>query len=329
MNALSPIPNFPELERVLRLVEASRGLQGLVRVSTLATVRAGGHDYPIHGLVLGPDDKSLPTLGIMGGVHGLERVGTHLVLAYFDSLFEQLLWDKDLQDKLRQTRIVSIPLVNPAGMHIGKRANANGVDLMRNAPVEASMKPAFLLGGHRFSKSLPWYRGPEGQAMEVEAQALCDFVRSEIFPARNSLVLDMHSGFGSDDRLWYPYARTTAPFPRLRQVEKLSNLLNLSFPNHVYKVEPQSLSYTTHGDLWDYLFDEHYKQHGPDGPVFIPWTLEMGSWIWVRKNPLQLFSALGPFNPIKAHRHKRTMRRHLPLVDFFFRAVKNYEAWAK
>jgi hypothetical protein len=277
--------------------------------------------------VIGSEDRSLPTLGLVGGVHGLERVGTHLVLAYLDSLFEQLQWDRDLHERLRHTRIVALPIVNPAGMHMGRRSNPRGVDLMRNAPVEAVNKPAFLLGGHRFSNKLPWFRGERGGSMELESQTLCDFMRAEVFPSLASLVLDVHSGFGSEDRLWYPYARTTSPFPRLRQVEKLTNLLNLSFPNHVYRVEPQSLSYTTHGDLWDYLFDEHYERSGPDGPVFLPWTLEMGSWIWVRKNPLQLFSALGPFNPIKAHRHKRTMRRHLPLVDFFLRAVKNHEAW--
>ena len=61
--------------------------------------------------------------------------------------------------------------------------------------------------------------------------------------------------------------------------------------------------------------------------VFIPWTLEMGSWIWVRKNPLQIFKAEGFFNPVKAHRYDRTMRRHMRLIDFMFRAVRNYQSW--
>ena len=52
--------------------------------------------------------------------------------------------------------------------------------------------------------------------------------------------------------------------------------------------------------------------------MFLPWTLEMGSWAWVRKNPLQVFQALGFFNPIKPHRYARTMRRHARLVEFLW-----------
>lgn len=34
------------------------------------------------------------------------------------------------------------------------------------------------------------------------------------------------------------------------------------------------------------------------------------------KNPRQLFSRHGMFNPIKAHRIKRVLRRHADLLDF-------------
>jgi len=240
----------------------------------------------------------------------------------------QARWDEDLVKRLQDCRIVAIPLINPGGMFFGSRSNPNGVDLMRNAPVEAHGKTPLLLGGHRYSTRLPWFRGPEGQPMEAEAAALCKFVREEMFTAPVSLALDIHSGFGMQDRLWYPYAKTTDDFPRLTEVSNLRRLLDNSYPNHIYTVEAQSKSYTTHGDLWDYLFDEHVKELGL-GPekVFIPWTLEIGSWLWIRKNPRQLFSLLGPFNPIKIHRHRRTMRRHLPLLDFLMRAGKNSKAW--
>ncbi len=56
-------------------------------------------------------------------------------------------------------------------------------------------------------------------------------------------------------------------------------------------------------------------------------TLEMGSWAWVRKNPRQLGSRLGIFNPIKRHRLERTLRRHLPLLDLLFHAVASADAW--
>ena len=53
----------------------------------------------------------------------------------------------------------------------------------------------------------------------------------------------------------------------------------------------------------------------------------MGSWTWVRKNPLQGLSALGRFNPMKPHRLRRTLRRHLPLLDFLFHAAASHAAW--
>lgn len=317
---MSALPELKQLEQVL----ANAGPYARVRV--LGSVRAGGHDFPVYGLSMGSEDPRAPTLGLFGGVHGLERVGTQVLIAYFESLFEQLRWDKDLQERFRDCRLVSIPIVNPGGMYLGWRANPSGVDLMRNAPVEAVVKPLPILGGHRLSPRLPYFRG-KSSTLEPETGMLADFVRDEMFSARAAIALDLHSGFGALDRLWYPYAKTTDPFPRMKETQALGDLLTRSYPNHVYRIEPQSLSYTTHGDLWDWLFDEHYQRHGAEGPTFIPWTLEMGSWIWIRKNPAQIFNIGGVFNPIKQHRLRRTLRRHLPLLDFFLRAVKHYESW--
>lgn len=316
---------LPELDQLESILKAS---EGIVRHRVLGTVNCPqGGDYPVYGLTLGSEDVTKPTYGIFAGVHGLERIGTQLCLSWLESLVEIARWDEDFAAALKESRIVMIPLVNPGGMAHGFRSNPNGVDLMRNAPVEAELEPAFLLGGHRYSKNLPWYRGIVGQ-MENESQWLCEFVRKEMFDAEIAVAVDLHSGFGSKDRLWYPYARSTSTFPRMREVLRLKELLDRSYPNHVYSVEPQSLSYTTHGDLWDFLFDQHFEKHGIESKsVFIPWTLEMGSWIWLKKNPWQIFSALGPFNPIKEHRFKRTLRRHRNLLDFFFKAVRNNRAW--
>ena len=49
-------------------------------------------------------------------------------------------------------------MVNPYGLHHGTRSNANGVDLMRNAPIDANVTSKLpLISGHRVSPSLPWY----------------------------------------------------------------------------------------------------------------------------------------------------------------------------
>ena len=316
--------DLPELSRIENIIEKCKGK---AEVRQIATVKVGDREFPIHACLLGSKDRTKPTLGWVGGVHGLERVGTHVILAHLEGLLEQMEWDKDIVAKLQDCRLVCIPLLNPGGMAQGMRSNPNGVDLMRNAPVEAIVKPARFLGGHRYSNKLPWFRGVEGAPMEIESQALVDFIKQEVFPSEAALVLDCHSGFGFEDRLWYPYAKTSEPFARIHEVNRIKELLDRSLPNHIYRVEAQSLSYTTHGDLWDYLFDEHQKLFGEKAPLFIPWTLEMGSWIWIRKNPIQIFTSAGPFNPIKIHRHKRTMRRHIPLMDFFFRVVKNHKSW--
>ena len=163
--------------------------------------------------------------------------------------------------------------------------------------------------------------------MEVEAQVLCDFVRREVFPSKVSIALDCHSGYGALDRLWFPYSHALKPYPDLAETYGLKRLLDSTYSNHVYRMEPCAQGYTINGDLWDYLFEEQRALHGKDRR-FLPITLEMGSWLWLKKNPVQLFSALGLFHPMNLHRHKRILRRHITLLDFFLRAVISSEQWA-
>ena len=56
-------------------------------------------------------------------------------------------------------------------------------------------------------------------------------------------------------------------------------------------------------------------------------TLELGSWLWIKKNPRQLFSRQGMFNPVKAHRTERVLRRHANLLDFLARAAFSSQRW--
>ena len=320
-NVAKRLPELATLERVLK------GLHGRARIEVEATVHRGDVEFPIYSVSIGSTDPKAPCLAILGGVHGLERIGSEVTIAWLQTLSEMLTWDRTLEQRLGTTRLCFMPIVNPIGMFLTKRANGNGVDLMRNAPVEAEEKPMFLVGGHRHSPRLPWFRGPgttEGE-MEVEAKAVISFVRREVFPSSASLAVDVHSGFGSMDRLWFPYAKTLRPPPHLAEISALKRLFDRSYPNHFYKIEPQAKNYTTHGDLWDYLYEEQLT--APGRGVFIPWTLELGSWLWLKKNPRQLFSSLGPFNPVQPHRLQRILRRHLTLFDFLHRAVACAEAW--
>jgi predicted deacylase len=314
---------LPEIEEIYRI---SNRYKDIIQIHELDSVESNNIKYPILALTIGSSDKSHPTLGLFGGVHGLERIGTHVILSYLYTLEKRLEWDQDFVEELKTRRVVCIPIVNPWGMAHLRRSNINGIDLMRNAPIDAENKATFLVGGHRYSKRLPWYRGEMGLPMEKESQTLIDFVSNQMFQAKTSIALDIHSGFGTKDQLWYPYAKSKTDFPYLAQFKQLSTLFSSTFPHHIYKIEPQAGVYMTHGDLWDYSLE--IQQRSPFSEnTFIPLTLELGSWNWVRKNPLQLFNIFGLYNPVKKHRYSRTMRRHIFLLDFLLRAVKNDTKW--
>ncbi len=314
-------PFVPELVEVERLAEAH---SNYVRLENLGSVTTGQTSFPILGLVMGNQDPSAPTYGLFAGVHGLERVGTHVLLAFLRTLFVKRAWDPEWESFFEKNRLVSIPVINPTGFALNRRSNARGVDLMRNAPVEADGKLLLGVSGQTWSHHLPWYRGHDG--LEIETKIVGDFVERHMFNAKAAVSLDLHSGFGMKDRLWYPWAHSAAVFPHGPSVERLVQLFETTYPYHVYKIEPQHHSYMTHGDIWDWLYMRHQEKHL--GTPYLPFTLEMGSWMWVKKNPMQMFMADGFFNPVKKHRYARTMRRHLHLLEFLLRSVGPYSHWA-
>lgn len=317
-----PLAEPTELTDLRRLLdEAGDLLDGRV----LGEVELGRLRLPLLAISLGNPAPGLPAVGFFGGVHGLERIGAEVVIAWLRSLVMRLAWDTLLHEQLQRLRLVFMPLVNPGGLALGTRANPAGVDLMRNAPLDASERVPPLVGGQRLSAALPWYRGPAGAPMQPEAQALCALVEAELTPRPFSLAVDCHSGFGLRDRVWFPYAHTAAPFGHLAELQALASILDRAHPQHRYLIEPQSRQYLAHGDLWDHL---HRRAAAADGErVFLPLTLEMGSWLWVRKNPRQLFSRQGLFNPRIEHRRQRVLRRHLAWFDFLTRAAASHARW--
>ncbi|WP_367154524.1 M14 family zinc carboxypeptidase [Methylomonas sp. HYX-M1] len=314
---------FQELAQLESLLER---LDGHARIETLTRIRWQGHDFPVYAIVLGTLQPQAPTLGFFGGVHGLEKIGSEVILSYLQTLIEMLEWDRELQRRLAESRLVFVPIVNPVGVYRGTRANGNGVDLMRNAPIEGQGNTK-LYSGHRLTPWLPWYRG-DASRMETEAEALCEVVRRYLFEAELSIVLDLHSGFGIRDRLWFPYASCRKPFPDIAEAYALKNLFDHCFPHHVYRIEPMSEEYVINGDLWDYLYDS-FKSSPQAGRLFLPLTLEMGSWLWLRKSPLHLFQRHGLFHPLLPHRQQRILRRHFTLFEFLHRCLLSPTKWAE
>lgn len=296
----------------------------MIEVQTICEVASGSDRYPVYSIAVGSQSLDVPGVGFFGGVHGLERIGAEVVLAFLRSLLRRLRWDDVLRQKLQSLRLVFMPIVNPGGLARGTRANPNGVDLMRNAPVDATERVPPLLGGQRISANLPWYRGMPDRPMEAESLALCAVVERELLSRPFSLAIDCHSGFGSKDRIWFPYARTSTPIPHLAEMHALKQIFDQSYMHHNYTIEPQSRQYLAHGDLWDYLYGKALAF--PDR-IFLPMTLEMGSWLWVKKNPRQIFSRHGIFNPLIRHRQERVLRRHLSWLEFLTRASSSYLRW--
>lgn len=317
----TPPPYCHEMQHIEQLRQYS---SPLLKNEKLGQVEHEGHFYPIYSFTLGnKTDTNTPAIAFVGGVHGVERIGTQVVLAFLETLLERLQWDDSLNHLLHSMRLIFIPLVNPVGMSFNTRANGQGVDLMRNAPIDAEQHPAFMVGGQRITRKIAWYRGDKDSPMETEAEILCSTIKSHLFNSPFSLVLDVHSGFGFHDRVWFPYAYTKEPVEHLAEIYSLRQLMQKTYPYMDYLFEPQAHTYTTHGDLWDYMYKQSLEQKG----TFIPLTLEMGSWKWVKKNPKQFFSLLGLFNPMIPHRIQRVLRRHTTLMEFLIRATASHRSW--
>lgn len=316
---------LPELAALEALLDAGQPwLSRRLLCEVAIDDQLGPAHLPVHAYLLGSPHPRAPAVGFFGGVHGLERIGSEAVVTWLRHLVTRLQWDDSLHQLLGGLRLVFMPLVNPGGVRAGTRANPRGVDLMRNAPVEAQDAVPFLVGGQRIGPALPWYRGAAGAPMEAESSALCALVISELLGRPFSVAIDCHSGFGLRDRLWLPYAHTARPITHLAEAHALTELLDNTLAHHRYLVEPQSRQYLAHGDLWDHLYGEALTR---PGSVFLPLTLEMGSWGWVRKNPRQLFSRHGIFNPVLPHRQARVLRQHLAWFDLVIRAAASHARW--
>jgi hypothetical protein len=226
----------------------------MLELRVMCEVSAGARSFPVYAITLGNPAPGVPAVGYFGGVHGVERIGSAVVLAFLRSVIMRLRWDETLHHQLEHLRMVFMPVVNPGGLARGTRANPAGVDLMRNAPLDARDPVPFLLGGQRFSPWLPWYRGRQGEPMQPESQALCQVVEGELLSHDFSIAVDCHSGFGTSDRIWFPYASTRLPIAHLPEMHALAEILDQTQLHHPYVFEPQSSQYLTHGDLWDHLY---------------------------------------------------------------------------
>ncbi len=314
---------FPELDQLERIIEQ---FGDRARTEVIERIHYKELEFPIHCITLGSTQPDVPVLALIGGVHGLEKIGSEVILSYMHSISQLLDWDEEFLNRLEKSRLIFVPIVNPVGVYLGTRSNGNGVDLMRNAPIEG-VGVSRLYSGHRLSPRLPWFRGNE-LVMESEAQALCRLVETRMFRSPLSITLDLHSGFGIQDRLWFPYASRKTPFAFIAETLALKERFDRCYQHHIYRIEPTCQEYMINGDLWDYLFDTFVQSSAQD-QLFLPLTLEMGSWLWLRKSPMHLFSRHGLFHPLLPHRQQRIFRRHFMLFDFLHRSILYPSSWSQ
>lgn len=322
--SLIPFRSIPELANLERL---ARALGDAASLESLCDVSWEDASLPVRVLTLGAKRADAPVFICVGGVHGLERIGAQVVLGFIETLVAAVRWDRAVSDMLQGVRLLFLPVLNPVGVMLARRGNGHGVDLMRNAPVDADRweLPFKLYRGQRLSRHLPWYRG-RANALEPESSALCQWVAREAAESPFVITLDVHSGFFGADRIWFPYARTRTLFPHIAEMLALKTLLDETYPRHRYVIEPQATQYTTHGDLWDYIYDG-YREARPDG-IFLPLTLELGASAWLRKS-LRFLDKSAFFHPLEPHRTQRVLRRHIQLFEFLLRAVYSWERWAQ
>ncbi len=148
---------------------------------------------------------------IIGVFHGDEPQGKLLIEKYLENFDGEMLF---------------IPCLNPDGMTLNKRTNANNVDLNRNFPTQNWGQDGSAAG-----KNASDYFGGKSPASEVETK----FVIEIIEEFKPSIILTLHA----------PYKIVNYDGPAKEIAEKISNIIN-------YPVE-KNIGYPTPGSFGTYV----------------------------------------------------------------------------
>ena len=103
---MSHLPEIEALERIIDLGGPQLNVSVVHRVTPFA-----GADLPVYAISIGSPAPDAPAMGFFGGVHGLERIGAEVVIAYLHNLVMRLQWDATLHQQLQSVRLVFMPIV--------------------------------------------------------------------------------------------------------------------------------------------------------------------------------------------------------------------------
>lgn len=206
---------------------------------------------PLWRFDLGCRDTGAPSVLLTGLIHGNEVVGSLALLEVVARLHAA----GDLAREPR--RLIVMPIVNPDGfaatmdrlrhgLAVGRRRNANGVDLNRNFPPAFPDQPARAspLAGSSWRHS-PWFRGPHALS-EPESRSVAE-VAGDVRP---TLALGFHS-FGQ--LLLHPWACRRAAHPRQDQYRALGDAFVRGGPDARFQVRQAASWYRIVGNLDDWL----------------------------------------------------------------------------
>jgi len=161
-----------------------------------------------------PFDSS-PAL-IIGVFHGDEPQVKYLVEKYLN---------ETLYPPLAKGSLLFIPCLNPDGMQLGTRTNANGVDLNRNFPTENWGEDGSAAGSDKDN-----YFGGSAPASEIETRFVIDVIEEY----KPKVILTLHA----------PYKVVNYDGPAEEIALKISNIIN-------YPVETD-IGYPTPGSFGTY-----------------------------------------------------------------------------
>lgn len=154
---------------------------------------------------------------IIGVFHGDEPQGKFLI--------EEYLKKSPQPSRVRGGRTLFIPCLNPDGMQLGKRTNANGVDLNRNFPTKNWGEDTSAAGSNPED-----YFGGKSAGSELETR----FLMETIEEFKPEVILTLHA----------PYKVVNYDGPAREIAEKISRIIN-------YPVE-ESIGYPTPGSFGTY-----------------------------------------------------------------------------
>jgi len=93
---------FPELEQLERIIER---FGDKAHTQIIERIHYKGREFPIHCITLGSTQPDVPVMAFFGGVHGLEKIGSEVILSYMETISQLLDWDEEFLNRLEKSRL--------------------------------------------------------------------------------------------------------------------------------------------------------------------------------------------------------------------------------